>query len=99
MIYLMGCHWYEKIVFKDGVDDWLILVMLLGSDVRFENGIKYWYIIGLCLDLKFDWSMVLKAELSWYWYLDVYMVSNMDFYLDIFFDRMLVLKIDVRMGS
>ena len=53
MICLMGCHWYQKIVFKDGVDDGLILVMLLGYDVGFEHGIKYWFIIGL-----FFWSEV-----------------------------------------
>ena len=41
MIYLIGCHWDEKIVFTDGVDDRGILVMLLGSDVRFECGIEY----------------------------------------------------------
>ena len=63
MIYLMVCHWYEKIVFKYGVDDRLILVMLLGSDVGFEDGTKYWFILGLFLDLKFDLSMVLKVEL------------------------------------
>ena len=41
MVYLMGFHWYEKIVFKDGVDDGSILVMLLVFDDGFEDDIKY----------------------------------------------------------
>ena len=63
MIYLMGFHWYNNIVFKDGVDYGLIILMLLVYDVGFEDEIKYWYIPGLCLDLNFDWSIVLKEEL------------------------------------
>ena len=41
MIYLMGFHWYENIVFKDGVDYGLIILMLLVYDVGFEDEIKY----------------------------------------------------------
>ena len=67
----MGFHWYEKIVFKDGVDDGSILVMLLVFDDGFEDDIKYWFILGLFFDLKCDLNMVLKVELYWYSHLDV----------------------------
>ena len=40
-VYLMEFRWGKKMVFKYGVDDGLILVMLLGYDVRCEDGIKY----------------------------------------------------------
>ena len=53
MIYLIGYNLDKMIVFKYGVDDGLILVMLLGYDVRCEDGIKYWFMLGQCLDLTF----------------------------------------------
>ena len=33
MVYLVECHWYEKIMFKYGVGDVFMLGILLRSDV------------------------------------------------------------------